>query len=65
MIEDYLHKEMAKPVEANIDAHEDGGQFRIAFPYQTVRSDKALAEYMKKMVEAVKRIPTPINIMDT
>lgn len=60
MIEDYLRKEMAKPVEANIDAHEAGGQFRIAFPYQTVRSDKALAEYMKKMVEA-RRAYTDAN----
>ena len=54
MTEEYLRKEETKPVEANIGAHEAGGQFRIAIPYLTVRDDAALKEYMKKMVEARK-----------
>lgn len=60
MTKEYLEKEMEKPLDINIHTHEAGGQFRIAFPYQTVRSDKALAEYMKKMVET-RRAYTDAN----
>ena len=51
---EYLYKELDKDPLANVDSHEAGGQFRIAIPYQTVRSDEAVAEYMKKMVETRK-----------
>ena len=43
---EYLYKELDKDPLANVDSHEAGGQFRIAIPYQTVRSDEAVAEYM-------------------
>ena len=46
MTEEYLRKEETKPVEANIGAHEAGGQFRIAIPYLTVRDD-AMVEARK------------------
>ena len=40
MIDEYLSVELAKPVDANISAHEAGGQFRVAFPHQFVRGDE-------------------------
>ncbi|MBQ7063555.1 MAG: hypothetical protein IJM90_01505 [Firmicutes bacterium] len=54
MTKDYLDKEIQKPLEIHIDSHEAGGQFRIAFPYQTIRSDEKLAKYMKDIVETRK-----------
>lgn len=55
MIDDYLDVELAKPVEANISAHEAGGQFRVAFPHQMVRGDQRVFDYMRETMLARKR----------
>ena len=54
MIDDYLAVELKKPVEANISAHEAGGQFRVAFPHQFVRGDQGVFDYMKATMLARK-----------
>lgn len=48
MIDEYLSVELAKPVDANISAHEAGGQFRVAFAHQFVRGDEKVFSYMKE-----------------
>lgn len=55
MIDEYLDAELKKPVEENIHTHEAGGQFRVAFPHQFVRGDKAVFDYMKSTMLARKR----------
>ncbi len=54
MTKEYLDAEEKKPLEANIDSHEAGGQFRIAFPYLTVRPDAALTDYMDRIMQTRK-----------
>ena len=54
MIDDYLEVELKKPVEANISAHEAGGQFRVAFPHQFVRGNQQVFDYMKAIMVARK-----------
>lgn len=51
-IDEYIGKELKKPVEANIGAHEAGGQWRIAFPHQAVRGGKDIHKAMKQHMEA-------------
>lgn len=55
MIDDYIDKEMEKTVESNIDKHEAGGQWRIAFPHQAVRGNSKVLECMKTHMEARRK----------
>jgi hypothetical protein len=54
LIDRYIDVEIGKPIEANIHNHEAGGQFRIAFPHQTVRGDERLRAHLKRIMEARK-----------
>jgi len=55
MVDDYVEKELQKPVEANIGKHEAGGQWRIGFPHLIARGDKRIAERMAQVMAARKK----------
>jgi hypothetical protein len=55
MVDDYVEKELLKPVEANIGKHEGGGQWRIGFPHLAARGDKRIAERMAATMAARKK----------
>lgn len=54
MADDYLTSERRKSLDENIDAHEAGGQWRIAFPHLAVRGDEQVAQRMADMMAARK-----------
>jgi len=54
LVDEYLAAELRKPVEANIDKHEAGGQWRIAFPHLMVRRDPRVAERLRDVMLARK-----------
>ncbi|HSV26576.1 MAG TPA: hypothetical protein VLH60_01680, partial [Sedimentisphaerales bacterium] len=55
MVDDYVEKELLKPVEAHIGKHEAGGQWRIGFPHLAVRGDNRIAERMAATMSARKK----------
>jgi hypothetical protein len=55
MVDDYVDKELLKPVEANIGKHEGGGQWRIGFPHLAARGDKRIAQRMAETMAARKK----------
>jgi len=54
MIDAYIETELAKPVEDNVEKHEAGGQWRIAFPHLALRHDARLAERLHDLMVARK-----------
>jgi len=54
MVDAYLEFERGKPVEENINAHEAGGQWRIAFPHLAVRGDRRVAQRLGETMAARK-----------
>jgi hypothetical protein len=54
MTDDYIEGELAKPADANIDTHEAGGQWRIAFPHYAVRGDERIPARFEAVMAARK-----------
>ena len=61
MIDEYLLAEVKKDVNENINAHEAGGHFRIAFPHLFVHRNKDTIKYMEEMIHA-RRLWTDANL---
>ena len=54
-VDKYLNEELEKPIELNIDKHEAGGQFRVAFGHQLIRGRDDVFKYLEDMMAARKK----------